>query len=332
MSSLIENSQGGVDLLGTIINQNNLISALSSLSGSSNGTIQSNSIWVDPNGNDSTGNGTIGNPYKSIAHAISRVSGQGSNNRFAIMIAPGLYNETTIAIPPWVWLVGLHPGTDTQTERVKLVSGTLGIDTVAFASWPTDGATCGMSSLAISPNINIVATGFTNKDIEITIDHCLFFGNITATFDSPGSYLSLNHIENVGSINITGGGGQIVDGVINNTINWALQGSTIIQGVNCLGMTLSQGPSATGGDPVQIIFSSIPNLSISGAGLVVTADAVSIPLSAAVIVSGGASLIRSTDANALAYTPSISANWISQPSNLQDAIDKLASRVKALSG
>lgn len=307
--------------------------------GGSASIIQSNSIWVDPNGSDSIGNGTLGNPYQTIANAIAKAKAKSpsATNRIAVMIAPGVYNETSINIPPWVWLIGLHPITDTGTERIHLVSGTLGLDTAAFitASNTTNGNCCGMSSIQISPNCNFVATGLNaaNPDIEITIDHCLFFGSITATFQDVGSYLSINYIESVGAINVTQGGGQILNGVIASSITWALGGSTFFQNTQCTDMTLSQATGVTSGDPVQISACNIPSLSISGTGLVVTADAVSIPLIADMSISGGASLVRSTDSGGVAYVPTTSGNWPTQPSGaLQDAIDKLAARLHALGG
>jgi len=308
-------------------------------SGGGASIVQSNSIWVDPNGSDVSGNGSIGNPYQTIAHAIiqAKAKNPSNTNRIAILIAPGTYNETVIAIPPYTWLVGLHPITDTSTERVKLVSGTISLDTAAFiaGSYVANGASCGLSSLAIYPNVNFVGTGLnpSGPDIEITIDHCLFFGSFTATFQDPGSYLSLNYVEMAGALSVTQGSGQCLSVFSASTVTWAFGGSSSFVNSSFSSATFSQATGVTSGDPITLAACSIGHLTVSGTGLVVTADAVSIPLSGALSISGGASIVRSTDAGGSAYVPTTSGNWPVQPTGaLQDAIDKLAARVHALGG
>lgn len=62
-------------------------------------------LWVSPEGDDVTGDGTIGNPWKTIQYAIDR-----SPNSGVICLHPGHYSSATAPIVDKVlWMVGFGP-------------------------------------------------------------------------------------------------------------------------------------------------------------------------------------------------------------------------------
>lgn len=66
----------------------------------------SNLVYVATNGSDSFGNGSLYTPYLTINKALSTITDSSSSNRYAIIIQSGQYNETSLAMIPYVSLVG----------------------------------------------------------------------------------------------------------------------------------------------------------------------------------------------------------------------------------
>jgi len=50
-------------------------------------------VYVATNGNDTTGNGSMGNPYLTIKAANTSITDSSATNRYVIKVAPGLYEE-----------------------------------------------------------------------------------------------------------------------------------------------------------------------------------------------------------------------------------------------
>ena len=69
-------------------------------------TEANNILYVAPNGDDLTGGGLIDNPYKTINHAISQITGSSIVNRYVIECAPGIYSEDPIVLPEYVGING----------------------------------------------------------------------------------------------------------------------------------------------------------------------------------------------------------------------------------
>lgn len=289
--------------------------------GSGAGIIPKNSIWVDPNGNDSTGNGSLGNPYKTIAFALSQVAGASQSNRFAIMVSPGRYIETAILLPAWTWIVGLCPQPDANPTAINLASGSVGL----VSSWTGSGPLGGFSNIEFSCPVDLVNTA---DDIGIIISDCSFIDGFTVSFSGPGSYLDVYECSFYGDISCTQG--EMFWFNFNtlgaNVFNFG-GGSVLNNGTFTNGLMLSQASGITGSDPISLQACSMPSLTISGTGLVVIADSISLPLKANLSVSGGASLVMSTDASSLAYSPATPGNWASTPpSSIQDALDRIAAK------
>jgi hypothetical protein len=58
------------------------------------------------NGADREGNGTKENPWATIQHALTQIVDAGLSNRYAVLVAEGLYAESTISLKEYVSLYG----------------------------------------------------------------------------------------------------------------------------------------------------------------------------------------------------------------------------------
>jgi hypothetical protein len=88
------------------------------------------SIFVAPNGNDTTGTGSANNPYLTIARAVTARALIANTIEVAIQLFPGTYTPASqgISIPQNTFLVGIPSGEITQAvnivAQVGLVAGT----------------------------------------------------------------------------------------------------------------------------------------------------------------------------------------------------------------
>jgi parallel beta-helix repeat protein len=60
-------------------------------------------------GSDATGTGTLSSPWQSLTQAFSAIDGATSTNRFALLLATGVYrdtNETSFTLEPWMDIYG----------------------------------------------------------------------------------------------------------------------------------------------------------------------------------------------------------------------------------
>ncbi len=68
-------------------------------------------VYVDVAGSDTTGQGSLNNPFKTIAHAASVISDATTTKRYLIQVGPGTFTETvTVAMPSYVGLNGAGKG------------------------------------------------------------------------------------------------------------------------------------------------------------------------------------------------------------------------------
>jgi hypothetical protein len=57
-------------------------------------------------GDDEQGNGTREKPWKSVVHALDRISGAGEANPAAVLVAEGTYDQNTVVMKAFVSLFG----------------------------------------------------------------------------------------------------------------------------------------------------------------------------------------------------------------------------------
>jgi hypothetical protein len=70
-------------------------------------------VWVTQGGSDVTGDGTVLNPFFTVAHAMTTITDSAILKRYAILTGPGVYSDP-IALKPWVYIVGLGVASETR--------------------------------------------------------------------------------------------------------------------------------------------------------------------------------------------------------------------------
>jgi hypothetical protein len=159
------------------------------------------------------GNGSIANPYQSIAAASADFVGRGaitSADRYGIMLAPGIYDEL-VALLPWIFIIGTSPYTTKLTGEISLFSGApnynpwnpsdstdpdvrggiIGVEIAqAFTIDFNVGATAGSSYTGSNEGIVyfsdvicdglLTANGYSTSNV-VQVQNCLLSGGVNAT-------------------------------------------------------------------------------------------------------------------------------------------------------
>jgi hypothetical protein len=80
------------------------------------------SVYVSKAGNDTTGVGTPNQPYLTITKAYSVISDASTIKRYCIEVGSGRFDETSLVVKPWIWLVGQQRSATRVTTSVGHVT------------------------------------------------------------------------------------------------------------------------------------------------------------------------------------------------------------------
>jgi hypothetical protein len=202
-------------------------------------------VYVANTGNDTTGTGTLASPYATITKALSVITTNSSTTPFLIYVIPGVYNETSLVIKPWVYIEGnnctlnlttsvsLDTGWTTAVGQSFIQNMTISLVPDAFNLNFTIGT--GRASLLVLRNIitkSVPAIHVTGTSLETVILNSVYsfdgttvpiirdvngnYGNSsfnTFTFtntrtDNPLNFV-LYDITTVGTVNIVSSGNQL---------------------------------------------------------------------------------------------------------------------------
>lgn len=307
-------------------------------------------VYVNKAGNDATADGSECNPFLTVTAAMASILDASPTKRYAISIGPGNYTEPLIHLKANVQLVG----TSTLLTRLSIPFD------INDPSWFETGfqndnrsGFVDLTLLAAPLDFNFVtASSFSGK---------LFFVSVNLTPSPTFTALTTS----VNQVNIRDS--LLSSGYTQNGINMIMFASFVTGGniiINSQATTDTQVNLVGGGingniiinvqsghipiDPLNLtsfaitenIFSPFPNsgrLIVNGVNNVSTrvrATVDSIPIRSRVTLVGtGTTLIRVDDAFGLAYTPAVPADYDPPiPTTVQEALDQLAARVRALGG
>jgi len=183
----------GISSLSTTVSYNTL--ATSSLSTIANFR-PSFSIYVAPNGNDTTGTGSQQIPFSTINRAIGHRSTITSTIEVGIVIAPGTYSNAGITVPQNTFLIGAPSGEFSQAVNIN-----------AQIALQANGGQAGLYGLNLFPALsqcvivnnlgtyNINACSFVNTGNycfyqslgTVYLTECRFTCPTTGTFTGIGS-------------------------------------------------------------------------------------------------------------------------------------------------
>ena len=324
----------------------------------------SQTVYVSVQGNDTTGNGSIVNPYASITKAMASITDSTTTKRYQISVGPGQYSENTGTFnwKPWVWIVGI--GYDVTQWRITASSGTpviqldpttwgstaystngaykigllnmtlygsmqLNLNTqTAFASNPGAGGSNGCNAIIYLDNVynqSLLASTFTGNNIQSTQSSA-----------STAFYLLNCIFTSAVTVDSASSATYLDNTIIQNSLSYATtyNGNNISQTQVTAESTLSIQNNGNynssyflAGSPVSSTFTATGS---SSATTTITSDAISLAKKANLSIGSFVSMTMNTDVTGLAFTPTTAANWSSVPTTTQQAIDTLASESAGL--
>jgi hypothetical protein len=285
-------------------------------------------VYVRQGGNDATGNGSLSAPYATIAHAMTTITDALWEKRYMIDLGPGNWPDN-FSWKAWVFIRGSTVGTARLT----------GVVDINDPSWGVPGShsdeRAGAQDVSFTGTLTLNFTLQTSNFGKFFCWNCNMNNTLVITAQNP-----INQVIIQGGLwfgGITTDGGQLVliatSGQSGNiTLNSSATALTFsafggAQNGN-LSLNYTAGPGITA---VLFDFPVNGTVVVSGALAALNATNSSLPVQANVSIVGG-SLTRLTDAFSLAYTPAVPAQWAGSPSSLQNAIDRMAALLVALSG
>lgn len=282
--------------------------------------VGSQTLFVDKNGNDTTGDGSPQFPFLTITHAITVAVSMtpSSSNRICIQVMSGDWADN-FALPANICICGCstlctnltgnitindtswNGGADNRgsLERLRII-GTLSLDFTFGA-----GSTAGKFYLydLREPASGVVITAFNGSlnQIEIIASHA--FGNVTLN----GGTLNCEGVEFDGTVTVNDTALATASATFRNcTLPSAT--ATVAHGGVSLGLlasTLSGSLTTTGA--VAITTSGLPPTST---------------------LSGTTTITYVTGCKGFGYTPGAPAQWVAAaPTNIQQALDRIAAVV-----
>lgn len=290
-------------------------------------------IYVSLGGNDSTGNGSVINPYLTITQAMSTIS---ATNATPVVISIGAasFFETTLVLKPNTYISGL--GSDASRIIIGSGSGNL----TFHPNWATVSSRGGLYNLALSQGTGVIYDSTAYGGSAAGNDFLLGDVRISGNFIAHGGNQNQDFIDfNTGWIfgNTTLDGvsavidkAYLVGTVTTSTVN-NFDGNFDFNGCEFYGnlvVTASGGhinsTSVTGGSwpPGQFTGSVQGTISVSNAGATLWADL--LPADSQITVSSGGTLIGLGNALSSTYTPTTPGNWSPTPANVKAALDTLA--------
>lgn len=288
----------------------------------------SNTLYVDVNGSDLTGTGSIAQPYQTIQYAMNAITTNLPSNRFAIMVGPGTFNaSSTISLKPNVQIMGV-------SNSITRISGNIVLD----ASWlNVSGSNDNRSGFI---NLSLVGTSplvFDYASVQSGAGKLYFYGvsaNGVLTFNAFRSInqnrftscLLFSDYNNSGCNDIFIGGTYVI-GNCNLTSNADCRTQADFQG-GVIGGALNVVYSL--GNP-YFVAASAENCNVQGAvsvsGASASLSATSCSLSSVPVLTSGGTLTLTSAADVVKYVPANPAAWSVVPTTIQAALDLIAANL-----
>lgn len=287
-----------------------------------------NTLYVDLNGSDTIGTGSVTQPFQTIQHAMSQITLNAPSNRYAISVGPGTFNAaSTISLKPNVQIVGV-------SNSATRISGNIVLD----ASW-LDVASANDNRSGFT-NCALVGTSPLVFDYQAVQSGAgkLYFYNVSAngvlTFIA---FRSINQNRftscflfsdyNNSGCNDLFLGGCYIGGNCNLTSNSNCRTLSDFQG-GVIGGALNV--TYTAANP-YFVAASAENCNVQGVvtitGASASLSATSCSLSSVPVLTSGGTCTLTTAADVVKYTPLNPAAWSVVPTTVQSALDLIAAHI-----
>ena len=328
-STTIDISSTGSPNFGqTLIANNNTLATWQNIFADINKTLI---IYVNKSGDDSNGNGSLQLPFLTITRALESIESPSSDTPYVILVGPGIYNEHPIVLKIWTFIVGINKLSTTlfiESDKVTLdskfsdgicKSGFQNISLTGNALYQLDLQSIGGGGTA---NIYFYNTYLTSElqFMARTSDDILILDDFQIISD-----LVSNGPVNIKDSNFYNGL-FISDDHVHGDTTYNLQNITINKD---LIVTQNNNNVFTLNMSSVFIFGSLSitaNFTIT-----LTIDTPSFPNN--INFSGNINITYKNNCKSVGYSTQVPDNWETVlPSQLENAIDRIASFVVNLSG
>jgi hypothetical protein len=134
--------------------------------------IYDNTIFVDPNGSDVTGNGGISNPYQTLTQAINVRNSLPDTTEISIFVASGTYNESPTITKSNTFLCGFN-SSGANKNSVNII-GTITVSITATTSGTTQIV---FSDFQITGQISFPQATNVNQPTQYSFENINFINN-----------------------------------------------------------------------------------------------------------------------------------------------------------
>jgi hypothetical protein len=295
--------------------------------GSSPLPFNTQTVYVSMAGNDTTGTGSITNPYLTITHAMSTITDSLWEKRYVIEVGPGNFADN-FSWKAWVYI-------NASTTGTTRLTGNIDINDI---SWSVPGSHSDERSGA--ENITFAGTLVLNWTLQPSpfgkfyFWNCNMNNNLLATGENPINQIYIQGGQWFAGITYTGINVSLV-GVAGFGGNITCNPSSTSAVLACTGGFLSGNLvlNSTGGTGITaslLEFVVTGTITLTGAGTNLSATNSSLPILNNITIAGGAVLTRLTDTYSINYVPTTPANWNGNPTSLQNALDRISSLLHTL--
>lgn len=253
--------------------------------------------WVTKQGNDTTGNGSVGQPYLTIAKALSVILDSAPTKRYTINVGPGDYNEN-LSLKANVFIKGAGP------ISTRLTGSTLNINDATWNVTSADNRS-GFQDMSVNPTCTWDFSAQTNNtDGKLYFYNTRTSGNWTATANNAINQIIVRDTDFFGSWTQNGINAFISNSTwqsgainVNSSAAVGIPATLTIVGGRITG-NITATWTSNSGVTVNLAGINIGNTTIltaSGTSCIVNANDGSLPVPSNRSISGGASLNRIND-------------------------------------
>lgn len=269
-------------------------------------------------GSNITGDGSYDNPWATVSYAMTQITDSGSNKPYTISILAARQVETADVLwKPYVFIVGSMQ----RASYIRINGGSFKPDTSMTAnSW------IGFSNIYVGGgtaiNMNMQAIGGNN--LEFVIENCTISGtlNIQGRNAGGGDFLEMYNCLVLGAVTL-------------DSVLFQIQSTEFGAAVT---VTNTQATSATGTlefSTLDVSFTTaettfLNDVAYAGGATLTTTAAITLdsyrglPPTSQLTLFAGTTVTHRDNSTIVPYTPTTPANWSPIPSNVQQALDTLA--------
>lgn len=285
-------------------------------------------VYVNKGGNDTTGNGSEAAPFLTISAALASISDAGPTKRYSLMVGPGTYSEN-ITLPANHNL--------NATAPAVAFSGTLSIN---HSSWTVSGDNRSSVSNITFTNGSAISLDFTlapASDGKLAFNNCTFINGLTVEAAASSNEVTLNScVFTSGALTTTGG--VVTASACTFLAGLAFEANSKTAATTTLNL---YGGTSTGGDVRLIHTDTHANLTgnvvgftmksgaIDARGTGTTANISSGAVTTPILTTGTPTINLVSKATGLGFEPGVPEHWFDvPPSTVQQALDRIVASLQ----